>query len=68
MSNIKLTEIRKNPANKKWDGFFSVANAEKARSFHEGIPEYENTPLACLSNLAGYLGIKGAKMRYRLKR
>lgn len=59
MSNIKLTEIRKNPANKIWDGFFSVANAEKARSFHEGIPGYENTPLACLSNLAGYLGIKG---------
>ena len=59
MYDIKLTAIRKNPADKKWDRFFSVANAENARNFHEGIPEYEKTPLVCLSNLAGYLGIKG---------
>ena len=59
MSNIKLTEIKAIAANKKWDDFFSVENARKARKFHEGIPEYEKTPLACLSNLAEHLGVKG---------
>ena len=59
MSNVKMTEIKNIPANKKWDEFFSVSNAEKARKFHEGIPEYEKTPLACLSDLADHLGVKG---------
>ena len=59
MNNIKMTEIKSNPANKKWDEFFSLENAGKARKFHEGIPEYEKTPLACLSDLAEYLGVKG---------
>ena len=57
MSNVKMTEIKNIPANKKWDEFFSVSNAEKARKFHEGIPEYEKTPLACLSDLADHLEV-----------
>ncbi len=59
MNDIKLTEIKAIAANKRWDDFFSVENAGKAREFHEGIPEYEKTPLACLSDLADYLGVKG---------
>lgn len=63
MNNIKLTEIKENKANKKWDEFFSAENAEKAKKFHEGIPEYEKTPLACLSNLAEHLGVKGVYVK-----
>ena len=63
MNNIKLTEIKENKANKKWDEFFSAKNAEKAKKFHEGIPEYEKTPLACLSDLAEYLGVKGVYVK-----
>ena len=63
MNNIKLTEIKENKANKKWDEFFSAKNAEKAKKFHEGIPEYEKTPLACLSDLAEHLGVKGVYVK-----
>jgi diaminopropionate ammonia-lyase len=36
-----------------------MAEMEKAHRFHRGIPGYEETPLANLSHLAAYLGIKG---------
>jgi diaminopropionate ammonia-lyase len=37
----------------------SVLEMEKAHRFHRSIPQYEETPLADLSRLAAYLGIKG---------
>jgi diaminopropionate ammonia-lyase len=43
-------------------GFLALLNMpemEKVYGFHRGIPQYEETPLANLSHLAGYLGIKG---------
>jgi diaminopropionate ammonia-lyase len=40
-------------------GLLSAAETEKAYRFHRGIPGYQETPLANLSRLAAYLGIKG---------
>ena len=38
---------------------FSLAEAEKALAFHSSFPEYSQTPLAQLDDLAGHLGVKG---------
>lgn len=35
-----------------------LAEIKKAKSFHETIPGYERTPLAHLTNMADYLGLK----------
>lgn len=37
---------------------FGEESAKKALAFHSSFPEYQETPLADLKNLAGYLGIK----------
>lgn len=36
---------------------FSLAEAEKALAFHSSFPEYSQTPLAQLDDLAGHLGV-----------
>lgn len=36
----------------------SLAEMEKAGSFHKSFPQYEETPLTPLPGLAGYLGLK----------
>ena len=36
----------------------SEAETRRAQAFHSGIPGYGPTPLAHLSNMAGYLGLK----------
>lgn len=36
----------------------SVKEVQKARTFHESFPQYTVTPLAKLSNMADYLGLK----------
>ena len=46
---------------KTWDrhlGLMNVAQVRKAQAFHSTIPGYEPTPLAHLSNMASYLGLK----------
>lgn len=35
-----------------------LSEVKKARDFHQTIPGYEKTPLAHLTNMAGYLGLK----------
>ena len=42
---------------------FGQAIAEKARVFHKSFPEYAVTPLANLSNLATYLGVKSIHVK-----
>ncbi|MDR2759617.1 MAG: diaminopropionate ammonia-lyase, partial [Spirochaetaceae bacterium] len=37
----------------------TLEEMEKAHRFHQSFPRYEETPLADLSHLAAYLGIKG---------
>lgn len=37
---------------------FGVEHAKKALAYHSSFPEYQETPLAELKNLAGYLGVK----------
>ncbi|MDR2177009.1 MAG: diaminopropionate ammonia-lyase, partial [Treponema sp.] len=37
----------------------SLPEMEKAHRFHRSFPQYAETPLANLSRLAAYLGIKG---------
>ncbi|MDR1277642.1 MAG: diaminopropionate ammonia-lyase [Treponema sp.] len=37
----------------------TLPEMEKAHRFHRSFPQYEETPLADLSHLAAYLGIKG---------
>lgn len=37
---------------------FGAEHAKKALAYHSSFPEYQETPLAELKNLAGYLGIK----------
>ncbi len=55
---IEMTDLayheRKDSA---WEGMFSKENAEIVRNFHRSIPEYEQTPLVCLKNLAYALGV-----------
>lgn len=36
----------------------AVKEVEKARAFHESFPQYSKTPLAKLTNMAEYLGLK----------
>ena len=36
----------------------SLKEVRNARSFHQSIPQYLNTPLARLTHMAKYLGIK----------
>ena len=38
---------------------FGYANAAKVQAFHRSFPEYKETPLADLKNLAAYLGVGG---------
>ena len=40
-------------------GLMSEGQIQQVRAFHRSIPGYEPTPLARLSSLAGYLGLKG---------
>ena len=35
-----------------------LSEVKKARNFHQTIPGYERTPLAHLTNMAAYLGLK----------
>ncbi|MDR0876522.1 MAG: pyridoxal-phosphate dependent enzyme, partial [Treponema sp.] len=37
----------------------SVEEMQKAHRFHKSFPQYTKTPLADLSHLAGYFGVKG---------
>ena len=36
----------------------SLAEAKKARAFHESFPQYARTPLTRLEKMAAYLGLK----------
>ena len=36
----------------------AISEVKKARTFHESFPQYTTTPLAKLSNMASYLGLK----------
>lgn len=36
----------------------AIPEVKKARTFHESFPQYTTTPLACLTNMASYLGLK----------
>ncbi|SDF18987.1 diaminopropionate ammonia-lyase [Sporolituus thermophilus] len=40
-------------------GFLSEQEIDKARKFHQSFPEYRETPLRSLANLAGALGVGG---------
>lgn len=37
---------------------FSLAAAQKVQAFHQSFPDYQETPLADLKNLAACLGVK----------
>jgi diaminopropionate ammonia-lyase len=41
----------------------SAAETKKARDFHKSFPQYEQTPLVRLVNLAGRLGLKGLYLK-----
>lgn len=51
-----LTDIKRSQGNTK--EFLSVANGEKVLAYHKSFPEYKETPLAKLQNLAEDLGLK----------
>ena len=42
---------------------FGPKNAEKVRAFHKSFPEYKETPLANLKNLAKELGVAGVYVK-----
>lgn len=43
----------------KWTAIMCEEEAQKARTFHAGFPQYQPTPLAALKCMAGRLGLKG---------
>src|SRR6056297_2494216 len=66
MKSVSIVEgkIKK----KELPDFLSVEATAPAREFHKALPEYRETPLANLANLAKELGVKGIYIKDESKR
>ena len=51
-----------------WESVFGEARAREVRSYHATFPEYEATPLAELTELAGMLGVAGIYVKDESRR
>ena len=58
MDKIKWVMNKMPESDDRWLQVMSLDNVEKARAFHKGFPQYSVTPLARLSGMAEYLGLK----------
>lgn len=54
---IRMTAFAPDAGEGRWDGHFSVEQAEEVRRFHKSIECYEPTPLRHLEALGGELGL-----------
>lgn len=59
MVHIDHTEKKELSSTKR----FGEENAKKALAYHSSFPEYKETPLADLKNLAEYLGVKSIHVK-----
>ena len=59
MENIKWVANELPKTQNKELEIMSIENVGKARRFHESFPQYKNTPLVKLDNLAKHLGVGG---------
>ena len=64
----KIASLKNTPHQNCAIDAYNAENAAKVRAFHESFPEYAPTPLAKLSNLAGYLGVKSICVKDESKR
>lgn len=58
MREIKLLPNKMRNHEYKGSKLMSIGEVEKARAFHKSFPEYEETPLTPLKNLANNCGLK----------
>ena len=69
MSNQHIKYVKNNtPKNNLYDNYFSKEEAGKIRSYHKGFPEYKETPLVSLKELAKAHGIRGIYIKDESKR
>ena len=59
MSGIKWVGNKMKDTGYIGSNLMSIEEIEKARAFHKSFPEYEQTPLTALNNLASELGLGG---------
>ncbi|MFY1067683.1 diaminopropionate ammonia-lyase [Enterococcus sp. AD013-P3] len=58
MDKIKWVKNEMPKTNDKYLPLMDEGNMKKARSFHQSFPQYNETPLADLKQMAGLLGLK----------
>ena len=56
-TDIKITSNRARNTSQVWQQAFSTDKGEEVLRFHTSFPEYSETPLVSLSNLAAELGV-----------
>lgn len=57
MDKIKWVQNKMPKTDDSQLNIMALAEVEKARSFHKSFPQYTQTPLANLKNMAAYLGV-----------
>lgn len=58
MAKIKWAPNEMPKTDDRWLPVMALSEVKKARTFHESFPQYSKTPLAKLSHMASYLGLK----------
>ncbi len=63
MQGIKWTANRMTKSEDSFLEIMSVDNIAGARAFYKSFPQYAETPLVALTNMADYLGVKGVYVK-----
>lgn len=58
METIKWMDNKMPKTNDENLSLMGLSNIDKVRKFHKSFPQYEETPLVNLKNMAGFLGLK----------